>query len=58
MTTCNFDYSGALTESVLPGNVAYRAGQKIEWDSASLRAKNCREADEYIQHHYRNGWKL
>jgi predicted dehydrogenase len=58
MTTCNFDYSGALTESVLLGNVAYRAGQKIEWDSVSLRAKNGREADEYIQHHYRNGWKL
>ena len=58
MTTCNFDYSGALTESVLLGNVAYRAGQKIDWDSASLRAKNCRAADDYIQHHYRNGWKL
>jgi predicted dehydrogenase len=58
VTTCNFDYSGALTESVLLGNVAYRVGQKIEWDSAHLWAKNCRAADEYIHHHYRKGWKL
>ena len=57
-TTCNFGYSGALTESVLLGNVAYRTRQKIEWDSKHLRAKNCRKADEYVQHHYRRGWKV
>ena len=28
-TTCNFDYSGAVTETVLLGNVAYRAGKKL-----------------------------
>jgi predicted dehydrogenase len=58
VTTCNFDYSGALTESVLLGNVAYRVGQKLVWDSAHLRARNCRAADQYIHHHYRKGWKL
>ena len=26
-TTCNFDYSGAVTEAMLLGNVAYRTGQ-------------------------------
>jgi predicted dehydrogenase len=57
-TTCNFDYSGALTEAVLLGNVAYRVGQKIEWNDKKLKAKNCRAADEYIQHHYRKGWKI
>lgn len=57
-TTCNFDYSGALTEAALLGNVAYRAGQKIEWDSAHLRAKNCPQADEFIHHHYRAGWQI
>ena len=31
-TTCNFDYSGTLTEAVLLGNVAYRVGKKLEWD--------------------------
>ncbi|MGZ8920678.1 MAG: Gfo/Idh/MocA family protein [Limisphaerales bacterium] len=57
-TTCNFDYSGALTEAVLLGNVAFRTGKKIEWDAKKLKAKNCPEADQFIQHHYRSGWKL
>src|SRR5207245_1040122 len=31
-TTCNFQYSGALAETVLLGNVAYKAGKKINWN--------------------------
>jgi hypothetical protein len=57
-TTCNFDYSGALTVAALLGNVAYRTGKKIDWDSKSLRAKNCPEATQFIQHRYRSGWKI
>lgn len=57
-TTCNFDYSGALTEAALLGNVAYRRGRKIEWDAAKLIAVNDREAAAYIQHRYRPGWTL
>jgi predicted dehydrogenase len=57
-TTCNFDYSGALTEAALLGNVAYRAGKKIEWDPVKLRAINCPAADEFLQHRYRRGWSI
>jgi predicted dehydrogenase len=57
-TTCNFDYSGPLTETALLGNVAYRVGRKLEWNAKKLRAPNCREADQYLQHHYRKGWKI
>jgi predicted dehydrogenase len=57
-TTCNFDYSGPLTETALLGNVAYRVGKNLEWDAKKLRATNCREAEEFIQHHYRKGWKI
>ncbi len=57
-TTCNFDYSGALTESVLLGNVAYRAGQKLDWDAKNLKATNCPEADKYITKQYRAGWEV
>lgn len=57
-TTCNFDYSGALTETVLLGNVAHRAGTRLDWDSAALRATNCPKAEEFIRHRYRNGWSL
>ena len=57
-TTCNFDYAGWLTEANHLGNVAYRAGQKLVWDSAKLRATNTRAADQFIRREYRKGWKL
>jgi len=57
-TTCNFDYSGALTEAALLCNVALRTGKKLEWDAANLKATNCPEADQYIRQAYRPGWTL
>ncbi len=57
-TTCNFDYSGALTESVLLGTVAYRAGERIEWDSANLKVTNSEKAQELIHKEYLKGWTL
>ena len=57
-TTCPFDYSGPLTEAALLGNVAYRVGKKLDWDWKRLKATNCPEADPYLQHRYRKGWKI
>jgi predicted dehydrogenase len=57
-TTCNFDYSGALTEAVLLGNVAYRLGRPINWDAANLRATGESDADRYLQKEYRRPWRL
>lgn len=57
-TTCNFEYSGRLTETVLLGTVAYRTGKKLEWDPIELKATNCPEASRYIQRKYREGWTL
>lgn len=57
-TTCNFDYSGALTESVLLGNVAYRTGESLDWDAKNLKATNCPAADKYISKSYRAGWEV
>ncbi|HEY1599503.1 MAG TPA: Gfo/Idh/MocA family oxidoreductase [Pirellulales bacterium] len=58
-TTCNFDYSGALAEAVLLGNVSYRAGGKrLDWDAERLKATNCPEADNFLQREYRPGWTL
>ena len=45
----NFDYAGRLTETVLLGVVALKAGAKIEWDAAAMKAKNCPDADQYIR---------
>jgi len=57
-TTCNFDYSGAVTEAVLLGNVAFRLGKKIQWDPANLKVTNDPNADPYIKREYRKGWTL
>jgi predicted dehydrogenase len=57
-TTCNFDYSGALSEAVLLGNVAFRAGKALEWDAKNLKATNCPEADQFISKQYRAGWEM
>lgn len=57
-TTCNFDYSGPLTEAALLGTVAYRTGEKLQWDAANLKATNCPAADKYIRKTYRDGWML
>ena len=57
-TTCNFNYSGALTEAALLCNVALRTGQKLTWDAKNLKAVGCPEADPLLRRPYRQGWKL
>jgi predicted dehydrogenase len=57
-TTCNFGYSGPLTESALLGTVAFRAGEKFTWDAAHLKAVNCPKADSGLRREYRKGWTL
>jgi predicted dehydrogenase len=54
----NFDYAGRLTETVLLGVVALRAGTKIEWDATAMKAKNCPAADAYIRRDYRQGFSI
>ncbi|MDX2042303.1 MAG: Gfo/Idh/MocA family oxidoreductase [Acidobacteriota bacterium] len=57
-TTCNFEYAGWLTEANHLGNVAFRAGKKLEWDYQKLRATNAPETEPMIRRKYRKGWKL
>ncbi len=57
-TTCDFEYAGWLTEANHLGNVAYRAGKKLEWDARNLRATNAPEIEPLIRREYRAGWKL
>ena len=52
--TCNFDYSGPLAESVLLGNVAYRAGG-FQWDSQNLTTSDNSNAQSLIKEAYRTG---
>jgi hypothetical protein len=52
----NFDNSGPLTEMVLLGNVAIRAGKKIEWNSKSLKVTNDKDANRLLRKKYPKGW--
>lgn len=52
----NFDYAGPLTEAVLLGNVAMRAGEAIDWDAKSMKVSNVGEANRLIHKKYRKGW--
>jgi hypothetical protein len=57
-TTCNFQYAGWLTEANHLGNVAYRAGRKLQWDAVAMRATNAPEADAFLRRTPRSGWTL
>jgi len=55
---CNFNYSGPLSETVLLGNVAYRAGGGFEWDAEKLTASGNEQAPKYLRSHFRAGWEV
>ncbi len=56
--SCPFSYAGPLTEAVLLGNVALRAGTPIKWDSTNLRVTNDEAANQFIRREYRRGWEV
>ena len=53
-----FEIAAQLTEIMLLGCVALRAGKKIEWDGPNMVATNCPEAAPYIKRDNRPGWAL
>jgi predicted dehydrogenase len=55
--TCEFEYSGPLTEAVLLGNAAYRGRAEFEWDPRELRTEGSNRAQKYIHPRFRNRWK-
>jgi len=56
----NFDYASMLTEAVLLGNVAMRAGKgkQLEYDPASGKITNVESANRFLKRDYRKGWEL
>jgi predicted dehydrogenase len=59
-TCANFEYAAAITEFLLLGNLAARAGAgtKVEWDGAKGRCTNLPEVNDYLRRSYRKGWKI
>ncbi|HTU88611.1 MAG TPA: Gfo/Idh/MocA family oxidoreductase [Gemmataceae bacterium] len=54
----NFDFAGLLTETILLGNVAMRAGKKLAWDGEDMKFPNYSEAEKLLHFEYRKGWTL
>jgi hypothetical protein len=54
----SFLYAGPVTETILLGAVALRAGRKVEYDSTKMKITNFPEADKYLVREYRKGWEL
>ena len=52
------DHSGLLTEVCLLGNVALRAGEKLQWDGPNMKVTNHEAANQYLHRKYREGWSL
>ncbi len=58
VTSCDFAYSGPLTEAVLLGNLAYRSGKELEWDARGMRVLNQPALDSMIRVKARDGWSF
>lgn len=53
-----FSYAGPLTEANHLGNVAFRAGRKLEWDARNMKVTNFPEAEQFLGREPRAGWSL
>ena len=54
--SCPFEYAAKLTEVMLLGMVALRAGKKINYDGENMRVSNVAAANDYLKREYRTGW--
>ncbi len=52
----HFEYGARLTEVLLLGILSLRAGRRIDWDAANLKARNLPAADAIIHEPCRSGW--
>jgi predicted dehydrogenase len=56
--SCPFEYAARLTEVMLLGIVALRAGKKIQYDGTNMRVTNMPDANQYLDREARAGWTL
>lgn len=56
--SCPFSYASDLTEVMLLGIVALRAGQPLAYDAANMRIPNAPDAERFLRRTYRPGWEL
>jgi predicted dehydrogenase len=54
----NFNYASRLTETMILGNIALRAGEKIEWDAKHMKVTNVQSANKFLTRDYRKGFEV
>ena len=52
----DFQYSAALTEFVLLGNLAKRTQSKLYYDAENIKFTNSDQANALLHKEYRTGW--
>ena len=59
-TCADFAYAAALTEFLLLGHLAIKAGvgAKVEWDGARMRCTNLPEVNRWLRRDCRPGWEV
>lgn len=58
-TSTPFEYSGALTESVLLGPLATRfPNTTLQWNGGKAKFTNSPEANDFLRRKYRAGWSV
>jgi hypothetical protein len=59
-TCADFAYGAAITEFLLLGHLALKAGVgvKVEWDGPAMRSPNHPELDRFLRRECRKGWEV
>ncbi|NQW03383.1 MAG: Gfo/Idh/MocA family oxidoreductase [Acidobacteria bacterium] len=56
--SCPFSYAAHLTEIMLLGVAALRAGTRLEYDGPNMRVTNTMAANDFLTRNYRRGFEL
>jgi hypothetical protein len=54
----NFNYSSRLTETMILGDLALRAGTRIDWDGKNQVVTNNPAANKFVKREYRAGYSI
>ncbi|GAB4036394.1 Gfo/Idh/MocA family protein [Spirosoma gilvum] len=58
MLKCGIETGSIAAINAHMGNIAYKTGRKVYWDTSTKGFKNDTQANALLNAHYHNGWKL
>lgn len=54
----SFLLAGPVSETILLGGVALRSKKKLQYDTATMKITNDKDANKYLHREYREGWEM